>query len=220
MLNPKYRRYADRLKALIEESRHIASLEKPAEHVGPYIQDKVALNSWLIKIKNIIEVAFGLDSLHYKELQRLTKGHVEHSCEVKAVEGLLTGALDDLESGFLLKHEFLVAGEIFDSVLDEAKLLLKTGHKDVAAVLCRVILENALQRIARQEEIDSAQKTSKINDELKKIGRFGQPQWRLIQAWLDIGNFAAHGKFNEYDDNAVRTMIEGTEHFIANELGV
>jgi hypothetical protein len=214
MLNPKLKRYVERIKELIEESREVAALERPSS-IGPYIQESVKLNAWLIKTKNIIEMAFGKGSPHYKEMERLTAGNVEHSYEVNAIQGFLTGALDDLEKGFLIRQEFLVAGEIFDSVLEEAKYLNRTGHKDASAVLARVVIENSLKRIARQENIDDTFKASRINDELKNMGVYPQPQWRLIQAWLDIGNSAAHGKFEDYNEDSVTKMIDGIEQFIA-----
>ena len=107
---------------------------------------------------------------------------------------------------------------MFDSVLEEAKHLNQSGHKDPAAVLARVVLEDALKRIARSEGVNDNQKASQINDELRKRGRYPQPQWRLIQAWLDIGNAAAHGKFNEYSDEGVQRLVEDIERFLATEF--
>ena len=130
----------------------------------------------------------------------------------------MVGALDDLERGFLVGQEFLIAGELFDSILGQAKKLNESGYKDPAAVLARVVLEDTLQRIARNENIDDKQKPSLINDELRKIGKYPKPQWRFIQAWLDIGNAAAHGNFTEYSEQDVEKMIEGIEQFLALEL--
>lgn len=120
----------------------------------------------------------------------------------------------------MLGQEFLIAGEILDSVLEEAKHILNAGYKDPAAVLGRVVLEDALKRLARQEQLDDTQKATRLNDELKKAGKYNQPQWRQIQAWVDIGNSAAHGKFNEYSEEQVREQIEGVERFLANEFKV
>ncbi len=79
-------------------------------------------------------------------------------------------------------------------------------------------IEDTLKRLARSEGINYNQKASQKNEELKKIGRYPQPQWRLIQAWLDIGNAAAHGKFSEYDTTAVDKLLEDIKRFLANEL--
>jgi hypothetical protein len=140
---------------------------------------------------------------------------VQHSYEVHPLIGLLAGASDDLEKGYLLGQEFLIAGEVFDSVLEQAKYLVTSGYKDPAAILARVVLEDALKRLARGEGIDDTPRASRINDELKAIGKCPQPQWRLIQAWLDIGNAAAHGKFDEYNKEDVVKLLEGVEGFVA-----
>jgi len=67
MLNPRYKKYAERLKELIEESMKIAALERNSEF-GPYIKEVDILNSWLIKVKNIIGMTFGVNSLHFIKL--------------------------------------------------------------------------------------------------------------------------------------------------------
>lgn len=218
MLSPKHRRYADRIKALIEESREIAALGKPSEFGGLIIEGEARLNAWLVKLKTIIEVTFGQDSPHHRQMLELTSLLIQYSSQVQAIEGLLIGALDDLESGFLVGQEFLIAGEVFDSVLEEAKHLNQSGYKDCAAVLTRVVLENALRRIARSEGVNDNKKASQINVELRKLGRYPQPQWRLVQACLDLGNAAAHGRFDEYSDEDVQRRVEDVERFLATEF--
>jgi len=66
--------------------------------------------------------------------------------------------------------------------------------------------------------IDENQKASVINDELKKRGKYPQSQWRFVQAWLDIGNAAAHGKFDEYKEEDVANLIRDVERFLATEF--
>jgi hypothetical protein len=223
MLNSQYQRYASRLRELIEEGSKVAELEKPSS-VGSYIQDKdrILAQSWLSKVRNILENVFGSQSTqvrHFEEV--LPKGgvrYVEHSYDVYPIVGLLEGALDDLEKGYLLDQEFLIAGEVFDSILEQAKYLLESGYKDPSAVLARVVLEDALKRLARSEGINDNQKASIINDELKKSGKYPQAQWRFIQAWLDIGNAAAHGKFSEYNEEDVTKLIEDIERFLSTEF--
>ena len=144
--------------------------------------------------------------------------HVANSYQIYPLIGVLTGALDDLEKGFLVGQEFLVAGEVFDSILEQAKFLNQAGYKDPSAVLVRVVLEDALKRIARDVGVDDSKTSSFINDELKKKGRYPQTQWRFVQVWLDIGNAAAHGKFNEYQSEGVTKLINGVEQFLLSEF--
>lgn len=126
--------------------------------------------------------------------------------------------MDDLQNGFLKGKEFLVAGIVYDSILEEAKYLNENGFKDPAAVLARVVIENALKEIGEDLEINSDQKASEINTALWKLERYNKPRWRQIQSWLDLGNLAAHGKFDEYKSEEVKSTIQGVEEFISNEL--
>ena len=222
-MNPKYIKYADRLRELIDEGKQVAKLEKPG-YDSSYFQDegKSRVVSWVTKARNILEVALGKQGPHLHHFdETIPNGGVnfiEHEYHIYPLVGVLIGALDDLEHGFLVGQEFFIAGEVFDSILEQAKYLVQNDYKDPAAVLARVVLEDALKRIARSENIDDNQKASVINDALKKKGRYSQPQWRFIQGWLDIGNSAAHGKFDQYSQDDVVKMIDDIERFLVNEF--
>lgn len=216
MLNPKYKRYAERMKQLIEEGQEIESTAKIG--IVNYIPDLERLHSWLTKTTNIVTITFGTESQHFKKLSKLLERRVDFINEFKSIKGLLVGALDDLEGGFLIGQEFLIAGEIFDSMLEQARELNKKGYKDPAAVLARVVVEDSLRRIARKENLDYTKKATVLNDQLWKANRYGQPRWKRVQFWLTVGNSAAHGKFDEYNSDDVKTIIEEVERFLAEEL--
>ena len=226
MLSPKYQRYADRLRELIDEGKTVAKLERPSPNnsFGPYFQgeDKIRVQSWLTKTRNILETTFGTQRPHCRDFKEaLPQGailRVEHAYNVYPIIGVLSAALDDLEKGYMLGQEFLIASEVFDTVLEQAKQLVQSGYKDPTAVLTRVVLEDALRRLARSEGIDDTLKASAINEELKKKGKYALPQWRLIQAWLDMGNAAAHGNFGDYSKDDVTSAIAGIERFLATEF--
>jgi len=157
---------------LITEGKGVAKLESQSEGL-PYISDKVALHAWLSKVNNIVDTTFGEKSSqgrHLREIMPKGPMYIEYSYQVLAIVGLLSGAVDDVEKGYLLKQEFLIAGELFDSLLEQAKRLSETGYKAPAAVLGRVVLEDSIRRIARREAQDSTQKVSIINDSLKNAG--------------------------------------------------
>lgn len=224
MLTPKFKRYAERIKELIEEGTELPKLEKSSS-VGSYIQgeDQITVEAWNTSVRNIIETTFGKKSPQFHRLVKVTDDGAKnllHDFDIHPIIGILQGALFDLENGFLTEQEFFIAGDIFDSVLEQAKYLNQKEFKDPAAVLARVVVEDALRRIARTEGVDDSTKISKINDELKKLGRYTQPQWRQIQVWIDIGNAAAHGKFTQYKQGDVQKMIEDIERFLAAELRI
>jgi hypothetical protein len=229
-VNQTQRRYASRLQELIDEGKEIENLVKKRDtprNPGfivmvpsfPDVEDEAVLNAWLTKVENIVEIIFGSTSTQFRRLEELTnKGITFGKSRIESIRGLLIGSLDDLNNGFLIGQEFLIASEILDSVIEEAKELLNVGYKDPAAVLGRVVMEDSLKRLARQEGIDDTLKASKINDELKKIGIYNLPQSRLIQACLDIGNYAAHGQFEEYSKEDVRNQIDDIERFLASNF--
>ena len=218
-------RIAERLRGLVEEGKKVASLEKASPYSSvEYIQDKdkVHLQAWLSKTMNIVEATFGPDSPQYRHLRELMPNgpyHIGHSYEVYPIVGMLTGALDDLENGFLRNQDMLISAEVFDNVLDQAAELTRLRYKDPAAVLLRVVLEGALQRLCAARNVDSGKTASHLNDALKDHGVYAQPQWRLIQSWLDIGNAAAHGKFDDYSQDDLSNALQGVTQFLALYFG-
>jgi len=217
MLSPRYQKQADRLRELISDGVEVAKLDVPSR-IDPrtsYIQDKGPLREWLVKMDNILETTFGKHSAHYRHYAKLTATSVESASQVGAIVGVLKAALSDLEGGFLTGQEHLIAADIFDTILEQAKHLNESGYKDPAAVLMRVVLEDALKRLARENSIDDSKPAVFLNEELKKAGVYPQQQWRLIQARIDIGNAAAHGKFSEYTDIDVSGAIDDVERLLA-----
>ena len=217
-------RIGARLQGLIEEGNAVADLERQSPgSSNKYIQDKdkVRLQAWLSNVLNIIEAIFGVSSPQYRHLRELMPNgpyHVAHSYEVFPIVGLLSGAHGDLQGGFLRDQEQLIAADVFDSVLEQAAELNRQAYKDPSAVLMRVVLEDALRRLARKNGVDPDHKATKLNDELKQQSVYAQPQWRLIQAWLDIGNAAAHGRFEEYGTDDVSNAIHGVEQFLISHF--
>jgi hypothetical protein len=218
-------RVAERIRELIEEGKSVASLERRSPYTSiEYIQDKdkIQLQAWLSKTMNIVEATFGPESPQFRHMRELMpKGpyHIGHSYEVYPIVGMLTGARDDLEKGFLRNQGILISGDVFDSVLERATELNRLAYKDPSAVLVRVVLEGALRRLSAARGIDTDQTASQLNDALREAGFYAKPQWRLVQAWLDIGNAAAHGKFNDYSQEAVSNAIEGVTQFLALYFG-
>jgi hypothetical protein len=164
---------------------------------------------------------FGEQSAHFLHYSKFAydgkRVYLQDVSEIVPIIGILRGALDDLEKGFLARQEFIVSAGLFDDLLGQAQHLCEKGYKDPAAVLARVVLEDSLRRLARAFSIDDSTKVSTINDGLKKAGRFTQPQWRMVQSWLDIGNAAAHGNFDQYKQDDVTKLIDDVKRFLATD---
>ncbi len=223
-LPPKYQRYADRLRELIEEGKEI--LEMKTSNRGDISnQYYPKVKSWSVKSGNVIEMVCGNSSVHFSHFEELEKNEYSpywSKSYHRELQGILHSASSDLENGFLLNREFLIAVDILDNVLEQALTLLDAGYKDPAAMLCRVVLEDALKRLARASGISDVEdkKTSQINQELRSANAYNKTQWRQITTWLDYGNDAAHGNFETYTETEVQNMIDGIESFLATYLSI
>lgn len=131
---------------------------------------------------------------------------------------LMEGAKEEIEKGFLYKIEHLISIDFFESVIEQAEYLLDKGFKDPAAILGRVIIENTLKDIARRENITFSDKIklATLNENLWKNSIYAKNVWRMVQAQIDLGNFAAHGDFDKYNDKAVRNMLTWIKETLLN----
>ena len=223
MLNSRLHKVAARLKELIDEGKLLSRNCQPVpmspgiirSSYDPTNHSTVDVHAWVVKSQHILKSIFGISSSHAVHFGLCTEEYAWRRHNIDCGTGCLQAALSDLEGGFLKGQEIAIASEVFDTVLEQARYLNEKGFKDPAAVLMRVVLEDALKRIAREESIDNSQKATKINEDLWKADRYTQPQWRLIGAWLDTGNKAAHGDFSQYTQEDVKNAIQGVETFLA-----
>ena len=228
-MTDKYKKHIQRFEELIKEySEEI--LQKRITNTKVYggvyytypdsLEDRIS--AWFMKCENVIGVVFGIESLQMKRFLNIrdSKEIVELSEKLSNIKGLLDADLDDLKEGFLLGQEFIIANEVFDSVLEEAKFFIfEQKNKDIGAILLRIVLEDAIKRIAKKENLDIENKKASILDnELKASNYFIQTVWRQNQAWLDIGNKAAHGDFGEYDLTQVESFYNGLVNFLSSQF--
>ncbi len=217
VMNPRLEKISERMSVLIQEVDKIMGT-KGSNEFGEWIGDITSLHEWLIKAENIICIAFGHESIQYDRIKKINAGECKPT-NLLQLKGFLAGCKDDFDHGFTVGQEYKIAGEVFDNLIEESKYLLKNRHIEASAVLGRVVLEDALKRIAKNLNIDvKGMKAARINDEIKKKEIYSQPQWRLIQAWLDFGNSAAHGNVNEYTEQDIESMLNGIEQFLASSI--
>jgi hypothetical protein len=96
-------------------------------------------------------------------------------------------------------------------------------YKDAAAVIAGTSLEVHLKALATKEclELQSPNSTPKkasvLNDELKREGVYSALEHKQVIAWLAIRNSAAHRTYGDYDEAAVKALIEGVGNFAPAE---
>ena len=220
-------RLTDRVNELIlrgEEIRKTCTTFSTMEF-GDYVlsfSDREKLDQWKLSCLNIIDTIAGKKSIFYTsfphkyvDYKPMTfAGAMSHYLSV------LKALKEELDGAYLQGIESLVTRDMLSTILEEAKILMRAKYKDAAAVYCRVVLETAVKRFSDKNKITYAKndKLGAISEKLKTRGLLTLPEWRQIQAWTDVGNSAAHGKFADYSEIDVQNMLNGIETFIDAKL--
>ncbi len=164
---------------------------------------------WLTSCSNFFGVV-GLPE-YAGRFRALEMGPWGNPCDVLAkLTGVLQSARDEIETGFIFKIKYLLHADLFASIVDQAEELIGTGHRIPSAVLGRIVIERWLRDEAEKAgiEVGEEEKASVVNNQLKNGGVFSTPKWRQVQGLLDVGNSAAHGKTDEFEDADVVRMVE------------
>lgn len=142
---------------------------------------------------------------------------------VKEGKGILKSIKNEIENGWLNTYKGLVSAEIFIDILESAEYLLDQKYKNPAAVLIGSILEEHLRQLCNkykfpiEENISGKPKLKKadaFNNELYTNGVYNKLDQKNITAWLDLRNKAAHGLYDEFNQEQVENMLRGIMEFM------
>ncbi|WP_336940119.1 HEPN domain-containing protein [Acinetobacter pittii] len=172
-------------------------------------------SEWIIKAQNILLLACGDNSIHFKAFKHQLSGSSDTPKRLRQLIPILNAAYDDLKNGFLITFKQIVQAEVFDSELEQAKSLLESGYKNAAAVIAGVVLETAIKELCLNNGIDIERKRlTQLSDDLAKAGVYNKLQQKQITALADIRNNAAHGDYDEFTKEDVERMISDIERFL------
>lgn len=135
-------------------------------------------------------------------------------------KGILNAIKHEIEEGFILSIRDLVSSEVFSDFIEMAEYLLKEKYKDPAAVIIGSVLENRLRSLMSANDLEilapngKLKKASLCNDELYKSDVYGKLDQKSITTWLDLRNNAAHGHYNEYNQQQVEMMLHYVRDFL------
>ena len=125
--------------------------------------------------------------------------------------GILSAVKSRFESSL---HDIaqLARADLFDSELDAARELFKSGFLRAAGVVAGVVLEKHLQGVCSAHGVQIRKKTPTIgdfNDSLKEAGVVDIPVWRQIQRLGDLRNLCGHQKERDPTKDEAAELIEG-----------
>ncbi|MCT8869367.1 DUF4145 domain-containing protein [Shewanella xiamenensis] len=182
--------------------------------------DSELFTSWKVKVRNLLVTACGEKSQHFQAFTASEKksysGESEYSIK-KRLGAIFDAAKEDFEGGYLNSLKQLVQAEVFDSELEQAEELLKSGYKLASAVIAGVVLETALRDLCSDNNIPHG-KLDTMNSQLAKQGLYTKLQQKRITAIADIRNSAAHGNPELFSETDVENMIRDIEDFLLNHM--
>lgn len=175
-------------------------------------------------VLSFLKSIVGADEIYYQKFLRGVIYYADYSL-VLAID-LLERIRKDVDDGWLQNIKGIVSAELFTDFLDMAEHLLDETYKDAAAVIIGSVLEENLRQLTLKNGLPIAQtdsKTSKVkpfraenlNTELSKNHVYNLLYQKSVTAWLDLRNKAAHGHYNEYDINLVRSFLQFARDFAA-----
>jgi len=106
----------------------------------------------------------------------------------------------------------LVAADLFDSELDAARSLAKSGFLRAAGAMTGVVLEKHMTQVCENHQIKVAKKhptISDLNDILKNAEVIDTARWRATQYLGDIRNLCDHNKAKEPSREQIEELIDG-----------
>ena len=211
--------FADRLTQLIELADRTLKSVEPTSMIG-------SLNSELFYELRTSSLSFiinlyGEKHPYYKNFNE----KVVHTdlYDTEKGKGILKSIKSELDGGWLFTFKGLVSAEIFSDFLEMAGYLLTEGYKDAAAIMIGSVLEEHLRQLCHKnsiniEEIKSGKpipkKADLLNSELAGVTVYNKLDQKNVTALLDLRNKAAHGKYEEYNQQQVENMLQTVLEFM------
>ena len=212
----------DNLDKLGEQIRHTARLKYPVELDNPMRMsvESGGFTRWRIGCLSLLGSLSSPNDIYLQEFQEVCKE--AYLDDLERGLGVVRALRDGVEGGYLQKVETLVSAEVFDNLLDMAEHLLDSEYKDPAASLAGAVLEDSLRRICRNNDITvkNDDNIGSLNQKLFQKTVYGKPQMKQVVHWQSIRDSADHGKFEEYNAETVKNMLEGVRNFLASQLSL
>ena len=235
--NHTKQKYVDRLAELIEIGNNIATGThkewaggnfitgenhyRSKEHLafGPFVE-------WRAACVTILDAVVPKSSLHRNAVDQFASLQNKPSAREYGVS-FLRAVKKDFEDGNFESLEAQIDAEISSDYLHQAEQLLIYGKSEnksyiPAAVLSGAVLEHGLRSIAAglqpPEPIEANGKAlmlSGLIEALKKRQVYNELMAKQLRSWADIRNAAAHGKFDDFDEEQTKAMVSGIAGFLA-----
>ena len=210
-----------RVDELIEHGMRVLGTRYREDEYVEHV-DSAAIKGFRSASLSFIDRVNGSKHPHFLEFNKNTDSYYVGDAENGIA--ILQAIRSEIEGGWLFTLKGLVAAELFSDFLEMAEHLIDNGYKDPAAVMAGSVLEEHLRQLCLKNAIDIEEtkdghpfpkKADRLNADLTKSEIYSKLDQKLITAWLDLRNKAAHGKYAEYTEEQVRQLLSGVTEFMA-----
>ena len=210
-----------RIDELIEQAKAVLGSRYTAQMTGNYYVNSGSMAGFRSASLSFLKLIFGESHPYYLEFEKQTAANGLHHAEKGTA--ILQAARSEIAGGWLSSLKGLIAAELFSDFLDMADHLLEAGYKGPAGVMAGCVIEEHIRQLCLKKGIEVHEtkdgrqvpkKADRLNAELGKAEIYTKLDQKLITAWLDLRNKAAHGKFDEFSNDQVSQMILGITEFM------
>lgn len=146
-----------------------------------------------------------------------TEYELRETCHL--VAGILISTKNSIKAGLIASIVIQTSGVVIGDFLAVAKNELKSGNKDVAAVLVSAALEDSLKRKADEFDIKTENKDlSQIINALKSQGVFSGAEVPIISSYIKLRNSAMHADWAKIQGTDVGSLIGFLEPFLVKNF--
>lgn len=162
---------------------------------------------------NLLSRLASEDSIYVQELRNMKPNAF-------SMKGVLEAARLDYLQGFMADHKLLISAEVFTDMLVQAEVLLDHDYKDAAAVIVRAVLENGIRKLCEAHKIEPEKRDTiqQLNEKLYKANAYSALLHKEIIAKAEIGNCAAHGRFDQFTKQDVEAFLQFVLRFLGQHL--
>lgn len=175
---------------------------------------------WATNVMNLLERAFGQDSVHARNFRSVYEESASGwSYNLNKAKGIFLAAKSDFEGGYIFGLDKALSGEILGDFVILAKVALRDGNKDVAAVLASAALEDTLKRYARNNGLQVDDRVMQdVVSALKSKGLVSGAQKSLLDTMPKLRDYAMHANWEKLTIEDVGSIIGFVEQFLLSHF--
>ncbi len=192
--------------------------------------DIANVTSWVTRLGQLIRKLYGENSQHFNNYNAAISTDNFYNIgsswygQISQVQGTALAVKHGIEDGLLGNIKGSLQADLFSDFLEIGEHLLQNKHKDAAAVIIGVALEDSLKKLCNKNGIEtikpngSPMTMDSLNIELAKKKVYSKLDQKQITSWAHIRNNAAHSEYEEYDKKQVKMMLLFVQDFLSKHL--